>query len=130
MLPTSEMITSALAAIEADGGDPMQPTQILDQDGYMLATVQRLSSGTISVAVPDTPTRSLSSVLQSVTGFIDKAAGTFSNIATALQKTGNAIQGGAAGAQTGWNLPTTFTPYLIIGGALLVGGMLLSGRRR
>jgi hypothetical protein len=129
VMPTVQTIESAIEAIEADGGDATLPTQILDQDGYTIAVVQRTPAGTVAVTVPDSPTRSVAGVVQSVTGFLDKVAGTLTNIATQLQKTGNAVKGGAAGASAGYNAPTDLTPYLIGGLVLLGVGMLASSSR-
>lgn len=129
-LPSVSAIEGALEAIERDGLDPSQPTQIFDQDGMTVAVVQRTPDGTIAVDIPNSPSRSVAGIVQSVTGFLDKVAGTLTNIATQVEKTGNAVRGGAAGAQAGYRAPTDMTPYLVGGLFVLGAAMLFGGRRR
>lgn len=129
MVPTADMVESSLAAIEEAGGDVTQPTSIVDQLGYTVAVVSK-ANGQTSVFVPDAPTYSVTGVLQSVTGFIDEVAGTISNLGAQIQRAGNAVRGGAAGAQAGYDAPLTLTPYLLGAGAVLVLALLTSGRRR
>jgi hypothetical protein len=126
---SATIVTEALAAIANAGGDVRQPTQIIDQSGYVIGVAQQQQDGSIAVSVPSQPSRSISSIVQSVTGWIDGLAGTIQNIGTEIKKVGNAVQGGAAGAQTGYNLPTTSTPYLVAG-AGVIALLLLTSRRR
>lgn len=125
--PAAPVIMDALDAVDRAGGDSTQPTQIVDQNGATTAIVQRLADGSIDVKVPTTSNVDVRSVVNTVTGFIDKVAGTLTNIGTEVQKVGNAVKGGAAGAQAGYSAPTDSTPYLI-GGGLLIAALLL--RRR
>ncbi|MEP6494496.1 MAG: hypothetical protein ABJF01_17560 [bacterium] len=129
MIPTVDMIDSSLDAIEQAGGDVSQPTQILDQNGYTVAVVS-VVNGQKHVMVPDSPSYSVSGVLQTVTGFIDSVAGTLTNLNAQIQRGANAVRGAAAGAQAGYNAPLTFTPYLLGAGAVLVLVLLTSRRRR
>jgi len=129
MVPTAEMVESSLAAIAAAGGDVTQPTSIVDQLGYTVAVVSK-QDGQTSVFVPDAPTYSVTGVVQSVTGWIDSVAGTITDIGAEIQRAGNAVRGGAAGASAGWNAPLTWTPYLLGAVAVLALVVATSGRRR
>jgi hypothetical protein len=129
--PSAEQINGALEAIDTAGGDSSQPTAIIDQQtGAVIAVASRNTDGTVSVTVPPpgSSSRSLSGVVNSVTGVIDKVAGTISDIGVQVQKVGNAIKGGAAGASAGYNLGDPKT--LMIGGGLLLALLLLPRRGR
>jgi hypothetical protein len=65
------------------------------------------------------PLGDVSSTVTDVTGSIQSIENWLSNAATELAHVKNAVNGGAAGAQAGYNAPTTWTPYLIGGGVLL-----------
>lgn len=126
---TADTVTAALDAIAAAGLDPRQPTQIRDQTGYVVAIAHRDAADQIQVTVPNSPSRDVAGVVQTVTGWIDQLAGTITQIGTQLQKTGHAIQGGAAGAQAGYNMPTNATPYLWLAVGVLGLLTLTRGRR-
>lgn len=128
--PAAGVITGALEAIDAAGGDSSQPTGIIDQKtGAVIAIASRNADGTVNVQVPSgSSSRSLSGVVNSVTGFIDRAAGTISDLGVQVQKVGNAIKGGAAGASAGYNLGDPKT--LAIGSAVILALFLLPRRGR
>jgi hypothetical protein len=122
-------IIAAIDAVAAAGGDVTQPTQVVDQrTGETVAIVRQLPSGSISVESANARS-DLAGIVNSVTGFIDRTAGTITNIGTQVRRVGNAIEGAAAGAKTGYNAPTSWTPILLGVGALIGGGLLLSRRR-
>lgn len=107
----------AIDAVAAAGGDPTQWTQVVDRDsGAPVALVRQGSSG---LEMMPTTTRS-ANIVNTVTGFIDKAAGTLAQLATDVQKVGNAVKGGAAGASAGYNAPTNLQPWLIGGAAVIL----------
>lgn len=116
-----ESAQGAVDAVSAAGGDPSQWTEV--RDSATGGTVAIVRSGSSGLEMIPTTSRT-SNVVNTVTGFIDKAAGTLQNVATEVQKVGNAIKGGAAGAQAGYNV-TDFKPWLI-GGAVVVGLLLLN----
>lgn len=117
------VLLQALDAIDQNGGDVTQPTALVDQTtGNTVAVLQQLPNG--NVQVQPASSQSVGSVVQSVTGFIDRVAGELSQIGTQLQKTGNAVKGAAAGAQAGYNAPTDWKP-IVIGVGALVGGLAL-----
>lgn len=62
-----------------------------------------------------------------VSSFLNNLESRLHDAETELQKVNNAVRGGAAGAQAGYNAPTDLKPYLIGGGVLLA--VLLLGRR-
>lgn len=132
-VPSAGVIAQSLAAVVAAGGDPTQPTQIRDQNGNTTAVIQQQADGSVLISAPPAgASADLSGVVNSVTGFIDNVAGTITGIGTEITKAGHAISGAAAGAQAGWNLPTTLTPYLVaavaIGAVLFLGGRGSKGR--
>jgi hypothetical protein len=63
-----------------------------------------------------------------VSNFLNNLESRLHDAETELQKVNNAVRGGAAGAQAGYNAPTDLKPYLI-GGGVLLAVLLLGGRR-
>jgi hypothetical protein len=124
---------SALQAIVDAGGDPQQWTSVVDSGtGATIGLVKQSPDGSITMAPATGASMSLDSVAQTVTGFIDRAAGTIQNVGATVQKVGNAIKGAEAGATAGWNLPPNASKYFLIGGALIVATLIFapSGRSK
>lgn len=120
-----ESAQGAIDAVVAAGGDGSQWTEIRDaESGGTVAMVRTGSSGLEMI-----PTTTASpNLVNRVTGFIDKAAGTLQNAAAEVQKISNAVKGGAAGAQAGYSAPTNFKPWAI--GAGVIALLLLASRER
>jgi hypothetical protein len=122
---------AAVQAISEAGGDPTQWTGVIDSNtGATIALVRQAADGSIVSAPATGSSRDLASVAQTVTGFIDRAAGTIQNIGTQVQKVGNAIKGAEAGATAGWNLSPNAWKYAAAGGALLVAVMIFRPSHR
>lgn len=66
-------------------------------------------------------------VVGDVSNFLNNLESRLHDAETELAKVNNAVRGGAAGAQAGYNAPTDLKPYVIGGGILL--GLILLGRR-
>lgn len=123
-----DAVYTALDSVARAGGDPSQPTALVDaESGAPIAVLKQLGNGSISVA-PASSHADVAGVVQSVTGFIDKLAGTLQTVGTDVQKVGNAVKGAAAGAQAGYAAPTNWTPFLWAG-LIFAGGALVLGRR-
>ena len=124
---------AAVQAIEQAGGDPRQWTSVVDTNtGDTIGLVKRAPDGSITMAPPGGATLDLQSAAQTVTGFIDRAAGTIQNIGTTVARVGQAIKGAEVGATAGWNAPANLNKYFLVGGVLLVATMIFapSGRKR
>lgn len=122
---STDSAQGAIDAVAAAGGDTSQWTGIVDQStGGTVAMVRQSTAG---LEMIPTTTRS-ANVVNTVTGFIDKAAGTLQNAAAEVQKLSNAVKGGAAGAQAGYNAPTNFKPWAI--GAGVIALLLLANSDR
>jgi hypothetical protein len=120
-------VEQALAAMAAEGGNLTEPTAILDERGAVVAVAQRVNGETI-VTVPPAGA-SAQNFVQRVTGFLDKVTGALTQVAATLERTSNAVTGGAAGAKAGYNAPVDWTPYLAAGLGV-VALLVLTGRRR
>ena len=118
-------IVDAIDAVASAGGDTTQPIAVIDKLSQApLAVIKQLPDG--SIQVHDANAYDIGSIVNKVTGYIDDVAGTLTNIGTQVKKVGNAVQGAAVGAQTGYNAPTDWKPILIGAGALIGGGWLVS----
>jgi hypothetical protein len=122
---------AAVQAITDAGGDPQQWTNVVDSNtGATIGVVKQLPDGSISMAPGGGASMDLASAAQTVTGFIDRAAGTIQNIGATVQKVGQAIKGAEVGATAGWNAPANLNKYMLIGGALIVATLIFRPSRR
>lgn len=118
----------SLQISEATGyDDGSYSTDLVDGTGNVVGTVTRSANGTTQADVSS----SASSVGSDLTSILSKASNFLngvSNAAKTVQTGITRIENAAAGAKTGFNLPTTATPYLIALGVITVAAVALGGR--
>jgi hypothetical protein len=128
MVPPKTAQAAVQAVIDA-GGDPQQWTSVVDQQsGTTLGLVRQGADGSVLMAPANNSSASLASVANSVTGFIDRAAGTITDIGTQVAKVGNAIKGAEAGATAGYNA-SDLKKYALIGGGVLALAYIVANSR-
>lgn len=105
--------------------DGSTQTTLVDQTGSPVGTITVRSDGTAQANLPQVQTSGgsfdFSNVLSRVTGILDSAAKTAQGVANEATRISRGIQGGAQGAQLGYNAPINLKPWVVGGIAIAVG---------